>query len=392
MTRSNRPSRRCRTVVDLPFMLTLVWLLHWNASTAVSGPPGDDVFATWEELAPRVQNILLEAEGTVTFTPGADVLIDSSEPAEPITRPFRLRLLVDFPKVFLEVHTTDATVRDRVYIYEVRSQWCYDGQRLWAFHLPRGPGSLPLCTRWHSLRAFTEEGNYFFSMEGIGLMEALFVAPQYQRSEYASLWRARQAPWDHAEEGVWQGQDAYRVFTQGEESSVAWVTRQPPYACLSWERWRRSDTTGDILLERYVLHWENTDEWPRGLSRYEVFHYEGTQIAMQVTRLETGVVKAEDFPAAPPLVPGTLVRDVFEKRRSSSLDLWVSASRRIPANALPPGFLDKLEVGEARLSDLAKEDHRPWAWIVGGLLLVGAALLWGWFRRSRRLRAGGAAE
>ena len=80
MTRSNRPSRRCRTVIDLPFMLTLVWLLHWNASTAVSGPPGDDVFATWDELAPRVQNILLEAEGTVTFTPGADVLIDSSEP------------------------------------------------------------------------------------------------------------------------------------------------------------------------------------------------------------------------------------------------------------------------------------------------------------------------
>jgi len=281
-------------------------------------------------------------------------------------------------------------MRDRLYVYEVHSQWYCDGRGLWALHVPRGPGSLPLCTRWHSLRAFTEEGNYFFTMEGIGLMGALILAPRYQRSEYASLWRASEAPWDQVQEAVWQGQEAYRVSTRGEEFSVAWVARRSPYPCLSWEGWRRSESIGDALLERYVFHWETMDEWPRGLKRYEIFDHDGTHIDLEVVRLELGVVEEEDFPGEPPLVPGTLVRDVFAGGRSSSLDLWLSNSRRIPTDALPAGFLDRLELGEADLSDLVEGRRRPWGWVAGGMLLAVAAVLWGWLRQRRRHRVGGA--
>jgi len=101
MRAGNSPSPRCPSRLQGVLILAWVLLVLWNASFATGGPLEERVFAQWNALAPRVRNMLLEAKGTITFRPGADMMDGSRPMPEPITRPIRLRLLVDFPKIFL---------------------------------------------------------------------------------------------------------------------------------------------------------------------------------------------------------------------------------------------------------------------------------------------------
>ncbi len=361
--------------VVLAFVYVLAAPLVGVAPHLSMGADGaiDKIRATWERLANRVKNLRLELEGEQTIlvpkVPSEPEWLDPDE-LEPKRVPFAIRVLVKFPKIYVEENGRDFSVRrNRIFFYAYTDVHYCDGSRLWALYTPKGPGQLPQFRTWPSLRTFAKTKNYFFGEVAIELLTALLCAPTYQQSDVAPLWRAMCLPWDRAEPGVWEGREVYRVSESKEAFTIAFVTREPPHACLAIEYWMRGGF--EDLLSRSTFRWSRVDDWPLGLSGYEYVDRDGKRVKLQVKRLEIGTVTDTDFPSRPPrLRPGTWLIEFEDPPPGEQIAardyLWISDDHRIPDESLPPDFLERLAAGEATLDELTGGPPKPiWPIVVG---------------------------